>query len=435
MSMSRRKAPLSIDFIIVGAGVAGLAAALRLCQAGHRVHILDKAPGPNRRSGGAHLPPNATKVLEDWGFKNELMKHGLSTRASKFISIDTGEVIGSIEWKEDVLQETGADYLVIHYRDLYDMLHRAAVSAGARITYNTPVAKVHANPPRVELQDGTVLKADMVIGADGPRSTVREAVVGWQDEEVPQGHSAYVATIPRDVLKDDPELLDLTRYREDKRDYPIWTGDSRHVIAFTVAGGTEFAIHAFLPDCEVDGIDEQDGWDVNIPREKLPFHFEPKLQRLLDIPADYQRVRLFHRESAEEWSDESGRLLLMGEAAHPLYPCVIQSCSMQLEDAEVLGSLFSRLRDWDQVPHLAEAFQELREARTRAIYAKETRAFGTLWVPPGPQRDARDTAFHRMMVEGHKGWDENNMRWQWDEIWEVFGYNARDAAEDCKGRS
>lgn len=44
-----------------------------------------------------------------------------------------------------------------------------------------------------------------------------------------------------------------------------------------------------------------------------------RLQRLLDIPADYQRVRLFHRESAEDWSDESGRLLLMGEAAHPLY--------------------------------------------------------------------------------------------------------------------
>lgn len=72
------------------------------------------------------------------------------------------------------------------------MLHRAAVSAGARITYNAPVAKVHADPPRVELQDGTILKADMVIGADGPRSTVREAIVGQQDEEIPEGHSAYV---------------------------------------------------------------------------------------------------------------------------------------------------------------------------------------------------------------------------------------------------
>src|SRR6267154_874401 len=69
----------------------------------------------------------------DWGFKDELIKHGLSTRASTFISskklvarsrhftpahkltwvVDTGEVIGCLEWKEDVLQETGADYLVI----------------------------------------------------------------------------------------------------------------------------------------------------------------------------------------------------------------------------------------------------------------------------------------------------------------------------------
>jgi len=137
----------------------------------------------------------------------------------------------------------------------------------------------------------------------------------------------------------------------------------------------------------------------------------------------------------------------MGEAAHPLYvstyeiripisdnnfskPCVLQSCSMQIEDAEVLGTLFSRLRAWDQLPHLAEAFQELREPRTRAIYAKETKAFDTVWVGPGPQREARDQALHGMMVEGHKGWDETKMRWQWDEICEVFGYNARDAAED-----
>jgi len=103
---------------------------------------------------------------------------------------------------------------------------------------------------------------------------------------------------------------------------------------------------------------------------------------------------------------------------------------MQLEDAEVLGSLFSRLRDWDQLPHLAEAFQELREPRTRTIYAKETKAFTTVWMPPGPQREARDQALHAMMVDGHKGWDEANLRWQWDEICEVFAYNARDAAED-----
>jgi salicylate hydroxylase len=78
------------------------------------------------------------------------------------------------------------------YRDLYDMLYRAAVNAGARITYGATVTKVHANPPRAELQDGTILKADMVIGADGPQSIVREAVVGWPCEEVPEGHSAYV---------------------------------------------------------------------------------------------------------------------------------------------------------------------------------------------------------------------------------------------------
>ncbi|KAH7918716.1 FAD/NAD(P)-binding domain-containing protein [Leucogyrophana mollusca] len=424
------KASLCLSFIIVGGGVAGLATAFRLCQAGHHVRVLDKSSGPNQRAGGTHLPPNLTKVLVEWGFGEKLAQHGLSTRASKFISMDSGDVIGCLEWKEDVLQESGADYLLMHYQDLHNILYEAAISAGAQISYNKVVVRALANPPRVQLLSGEELYADLIIGADGPQSVVRESIEGRREDGTPEGHSVYVAVISRELLKGDAELYELTGIDPCRPSYPIWTGTSRHVLGLTVRGGAEFAIHAFWPDSETDGGASEDGWDVLVPRERINVQCESKLRRLLDLAPDMQRIRLVNRPVAEDWVDHSGRLILIGEAAHPLYPGVLQSCSMQVEDAEVFGSLFSQLRSWDQLPHLIEGFQDLRQSRTRNIHEKETRAFQTVWVPPGPERQARDEALRSVMVSGWQGWDEKKMRWQWEEICEVFGYSASEAAED-----
>ena len=108
----------------------------------------------------------------------------------------------------------------------------------------------------------------------------------------------------------------------------------------------------------------------------------------------------------------------------------MQGSSMPVEDAGVLTTLFTYLKSEDQIPYLAQAFHEVREPRVYSIFTKETKAFGSLWLPPGPERHARDEGLKMMMMEGHKGWDETKLRWQWDEICEVFAYHAREAAED-----
>lgn len=101
-----------------------------------------------------------------------------------------------------------------------------------------------------------------------------------------------------------------------------------------------------------------------------------------------------------------------------------------MEDAEVLGWLLSRLHSWEQLPHLLEAFQDLRQERCRIVHQKEYMGFQLVWLPPGPKRDSRDESLRAMMVSGLQGWDEDKMRWQWEEIREVLGYSAREAAED-----
>ncbi|KAG9312971.1 hypothetical protein JVU11DRAFT_6407 [Chiua virens] len=434
MSTVDKQVLFPIDFIIIGAGVTGLATALRLRQSGHRVTVVDKGTGPSQRKGGAHLPPNATKLLMEWGLEKQLRKYGLSIRASTFLSMDDGHVIGCLEWREDVLQETGADYLVIQYRDLCQILFDAARTAGVHFEFQRTVTSVRPDPrrPRIILSDGRTMAAHVIIGADGTRSVVRETINGPMEEDTPEGHCVYLGSIPRALLKDDPELYEFTAYNPEDPDYKIWTGDNRHALALTTDQGKTCSVLVFVPEVDPDGrVDDNVAYDnMPVAGSKIRIPCEPKLRRLMSRIPTFLRKRLYHREFAEDWVDEYGRLIVMSESAFPIWPMCIQSCSMPIEDAGVLTTLFTYLKSEKQIAHLSQAFQEVREPRAHVIFSKETKAFAFVWVPPGLARDARDEALRKMMVAGHKGWDETRLRWQWDEICEVFAYHGREAAED-----
>ncbi|KAG8220927.1 hypothetical protein J3R82DRAFT_2431 [Butyriboletus roseoflavus] len=437
--MSCKQAPLSIDFIIIGAGenfnspldgssslarraslgsagVTGLATALRLRQSGHRVTVVDKGLGPSERKGGTHLPPNLTKLLIEWGFGKQLRRYGLSIRASRFLSMDDGHVTGHLEWQQDVLQESGADYLVMQYQDLCQILLDAARNAGVHFEFQIALTSIQPDPkrPRAILSDGRTLTAHVIIGADGPQSVVRESINGPINQTL-EGHCAYVAAIPRDHLKDDPELYELTAYRADSPDYNVWAGDNCHVITLTTDQGKMCSIFAFFPEVDTEGhLDDDVSFDgVLVAGNKLNIQCEPKLRRLLSRVPTYLRKRLYHREFAEDWVDQYGRLIVMSEAAYPIWVKTL-SCGMPVEDAAVLTTLFTYIKSEEQITYLAQAFQEIREPRVQSIFSKETKGLCSVWVPPGPTRDARDEALMAMMLQGHKGWDETKLRWQWD---------------------
>ncbi|KAH7927839.1 FAD/NAD(P)-binding domain-containing protein [Leucogyrophana mollusca] len=424
MDALNRRALLSLDFVIVGGSIAGLAAAYRLCKAGHKVRVLERASGPVRRAGGVRLPPNLTNILYEWGLGDKIAQQAQRTCGSECISLDTGEVVGRLLWLEEIMTEIGAEFLLMHYADLHSILHAAALAAGAHISYNATVVSVLANPPRVRLANGEELQADMVIGADGPHSLVRDAIEGERENNVSDRSSlsTYLATIPREQLKKEPDLEAFTN--AELGGPQVW----RMLLIFNwQRGGSEYAVIAFWPDDETDTT--EDGWDISIPRKKFVVDGDSR-HRILDLSPNLFRIRYVDRESPSEWTDESGRLLLIGEAAHPSFPCNTQGCSLQVEDAEVLGSLFSRLHSWDQLPYFTEAFQEIRQPRCHTVHSKEKMGFQLVRLPPGPDRDARDEVFRAMMHSGLQGWDEGKIRWQWEELGEVFGYNAREAAED-----
>lgn len=109
--------------------------------------------------------------------------------------MDTGEAIGHLEWREDVLKETGADFLLMHHSDLLRLLYNLAISVGVTVNLNSYVRAINVNEEEekieVKLNSGRVFNADVVVGADGYCSIVRTFVVGEVDHGVDTGISVY----------------------------------------------------------------------------------------------------------------------------------------------------------------------------------------------------------------------------------------------------
>ena len=103
-----------------------------------------------------------------------------------------------------------------------------------------------------------------------------------------------------------------------------------------------------------------------------------------------------------------------------------------MEDAVVLGTIFSRLSSRDHIIPFLGAYQELRQHRCQAVRISEVEKMAFLMLPAGPERDARDASMRAELDRGELDWteaDEGALRQQWEEFRDDFGYNAYEAAD------
>ncbi|KDQ27022.1 hypothetical protein PLEOSDRAFT_176495 [Pleurotus ostreatus PC15] len=438
LSINQRQANLTIDTIVIGGSIAGLATAYALSRVGHRVHVLEKAPSIDQRGIGIRIAPNCSKLLVEWGLGEELSRLAQKCRKSTFRDMNTSEVVGIVEWAEDIIQEAGGEFFLILYSDLRQLLYDLAVSNGVQVSLGAKVQSVSADDtkdqPTVTLEDGTILSADLIVGADGQNSTVREAISGVEPPATDSYDSYYSVVIPGDRMREDPELAEFP----DLEEWPMWMGDMRVALAFGTRGGDKYCIHLYWPNkaTTYDGPDDE-GWETFCSPDVLDLsNCDPRLQKLYKMAEYCIRTKYVVRPPPDEWVHESGRMVLLGEAAHPLLPCSTQGAGMAIEDAAALGSLMSRLRTWDQLPMLLNAFQDLRRDRCMDVGLTELNNATLVTLPPGPTRDGRNAGFRQALAllqkaeENGERWSDAQLRDQWDEIGYVFAYNARDAAED-----
>ncbi|KAI0029882.1 FAD/NAD(P)-binding domain-containing protein [Vararia minispora EC-137] len=391
----KRQAQQSLNVVVVGAGLGGLAAAYCLGRTGHKVTVLEQAPVAGEVGAGIQISPNISRLFWRWGIGEQLEAQGVRPGAFSFRRYCTGEQVGWSPLGDQMVKDHGAPYYHIHRADLFVLLHGIA-QQHATIHLNAKVVDIEPSVPSLTLESGSVVKADLIVGADGVKSMLRGVVLGKPDEAMPTGDAAYRAIVPVSEFEKDPDLKPFV----DKPEMTAWMGPDRHMMMYKIRP-TDMNIVLAHPD---HGAKESYTWagDVHKMREEFS-DFEPRVQKILSLVPRTLDWRLVDRPPVPQWVHTDGKLTLLGDACHPMLPYRAQGAAMAIEDAAVLGTLLSHITSREQLPAFLAAYQDIRIDRATKAQLSSRLNQRIFHHPDGPEQLARDASMREAMIAFQSG--------------------------------
>lgn len=340
--------------LMIGAGIAGLAAALALARKGHDVRVLERADGLHEVGAGLQLGPNAMRVLAALGIADAVTAAGQCPRAITLRDGRSAREILTIPLGEAALRRWGGRYVTLHRADLVALLGAALETArpGA-LTTGCTVDEIDADAASVVTADGETLSADLIIGADGIHSRVRTALFGPERPRF-TGHVAWRALLALDA--DDPAAPPAG--------VGAWLGPRCHAVTYRVRPGLVNFV----------GVTEQADWHEegwNLPgdpaRLRAGFAGWDAIARLLDRVEQPVRWALHDRKPMRAW--HRARAVLIGDACHAMLPFLAQGAAMGIEDGFALAELLPMNPDAAGIEAALARFFALRQPRTARVQA------------------------------------------------------------------
>lgn len=324
---------LTTRVAVVGAGLGGLSVAGFLQRAGFPVTVYEQAPTFSRIGAGIILSANVTKALRRLGVEEALVDAGIKPHCYISRAWDTGETMYRIVFDAESEACYGGPYLNIHRGDLHAVLERVVTPGTIRFNHRLAELLETDKGVRLSFDNGETAEVDIVIGADGIRSTVRESLLG---NEPPRfvGASAYRAIFPTERLHGF-EIPDCTK----------WWGSDRHILPYFMTSGRD-EIYAI-------GVVPWEKWTsdaASLPSSREDFQaafagFHPDLQRILEAAQDVSIWPIYDRERNDCWT--GGRIALLGDACHPMRPYMAAGGAMAVEDAAILSRCIASCDDID----------------------------------------------------------------------------------------
>jgi salicylate hydroxylase len=317
--------------LVVGGGIGGITCMLALRQRGVDAQLFEQAAAFGQVGAGIQVSSNAARILLKLGLGPALKKVATYPEARDYRGWDTGERLYYTQLGQKAEAHFGSPYYAAHRAELLDVLLSELDEYGVRLGSRVEYVYQDDRGVSLTLADGTTAQGDILVGADGIHSTVRAQLLGKESPRY-TGNVAWRGLVPAECVAH----LNLGSV------VGVWMGPNRSIVQYYVSAGRTFnwigisrspqpARESWLAEGKIeDALVEYDGWHSTI-------------RTIIAATPKVLRQALYDREPLPDW--QVGRIVLLGDAAHPMLPFYAQGGAQSIEDAYVLAGCIAEGQD------------------------------------------------------------------------------------------
>jgi salicylate hydroxylase len=378
----------SCKVAIVGGGLAGLAAAHALQTFGMKAEVFETAPALGEIGAAVNVSPQAVKALQAIGVGDQVGAVGNTSPGIYTRNMQTGEFL-ELNDRHKAAARYGAPYYTFHRADLLDALASGLDHGAIHLDHRLTGIAERSDRILLAFANGTEVEAEIVIGADGVRSVIRQALYG-DDNPTYTGQMVWRALLNGGDVP--AEVLEPTGHIQ-------WVGPGCHLLAYYIRGRKLVNI---VTQEDTDKWVEE-GWSTRGDPDEMRLSFpnpEPRLKTLLSVVTACSKWGLFTRPLTQNWG--RGRIQLIGDAAHAMLPNAGQGACQAFEDAYILARWLEASRD------PVEAFGNFRRIRIPRVHGVQRLSFSNARF-----KHMRDSAAVKESIASGKSSVHGNADWVW----------------------
>ncbi|KAH7117898.1 hypothetical protein B0J11DRAFT_536988 [Dendryphion nanum] len=363
-----RRPDSGIKVIIVGAGFAGVSAAIECDRKGHSVILVEKLQTIEEitRFGDIiSFDPNGARHFERWPGVIEAMY----SVARKTTWLDLYHWKGDFITRQSFAKEKSWGPRINGHRgELHNIIYQHAKDRGIDIRLGQRVTDYFEEDDSAGvIINGEKLYADVVIAAEGVRSRGRKIVLGFDDKPKSSGYAVYRAWFKGDAIAKNDNLKHLVVNGDT---HSGWIGPDLHFLVSSLKDGKEFNWVFTHVD---DGNIEEDWQFPGKVEECLEYvkDWAPIVQDIVKAtPKDARLIdhKLVFRDPLPTFISPKSRIALIGDAAHPFLPTSIQGASQSIEDGVVMAACLDKAGK-KNAQLAVNAFEKIRYERVHEAQA------------------------------------------------------------------